>query len=122
MQKTKKVKILDITYEREHNLFQMKVQEINSQKEVVMAIKGIDWGVTPEVTDEVVEQFCNDMRGKEKNLFIETDDASVTEARKTKEEDELISQEKLDSINQNIDNYPINEVMNSITNEEKNDN
>ena len=84
--------------------------------------KAEDKSAEAEVTDEVVEQFCNDMRGKEKNLFIETDDASVTEARKTKEEDELISQEKLDSINQNIDNYPINEVMNSITNEEKNDN
>ena len=123
MNKKRKVKILDIIYEKQCNLFQLKVKEIEGQKEVVLAIKGTDWGVTPDISDEIIENFCNEMKGKEKNLLIEVDNFSISEERKVKEnKDELIPQEKLDSINRNIDEYPIDEIMNSITLKEENEN
>ncbi len=113
-----KIRINKLEYNRENNLFQMHIQEIETGNETVLAVKGEDWGITSDIiTDEVVNDFCEKMKGQEKNLHIEKDTTSISHTAT----DEIITQEKLTDINNNIDKYPINEIMNSLPVEEENE-
>ena len=103
-------KILNMTYDKENNLFQIDIQDIDANKKTGIAIKGTDWGVTPDVPEDIIEQFCKDMIGKEKKLYIEVDNSSIRDAEKN--EEGKVPQKEIDKINSNLDNYPINEVMN----------
>ena len=103
-------KILNMTYDKENNLFQIDIQDIDANKKTGIAIKGTDWGVTPDVPEDIIEQFCKDMIGKEKKLYIEVDNSSIRDAEKN--EEGKVPQKEIDKINSNLGNYPINEVMN----------
>ena len=92
-----KVKIIKITYDKENNLFQLLVNNLDLNKQAILAIKGTDWGILPDYPEDVIEQFCKDMTGKEKNLHIEVDETSIKDVKKD-EEGEMI-QEDMNKIN-----------------------
>ena len=114
-----KAKILNMKYDRENNLFQLIIQDVENNKQTGIAIRGTDWGITQDIPEDIIEKFCNDMKGKEKNLFIEIDKSSLRDAKKN--EDGSTTQEEIDRINSNIDSYPINEIMNVLHKENENE-
>lgn len=114
-----RARILDMSYDRDNNLFKLSLKDLDRDKHTNIAIKGTDWGVTPDLSNDIIEKFCKDMIGQEKNLFIETENASLRDAKK--DENGVVSQEEINKTYENLDNYPIDEVMN-ILHEETKDN
>lgn len=110
------VKIIDITYDKDNNLFQMKVKDTKSDFYITLAISGKDWGISSptllssNLLDGDIEKFCKTMIGKEKNLSIQEDQYSISSISKEKNK---IEQEEKDKIYSNIDNYPIQEIINN---------
>ena len=109
MERKVKVEILDMKYDTTNNLFQMKVKELEKGDEIVFAIRGTDFGITPDVPIEIINNFCQDMKGKEKNLFIEIDRSSIKDAERDK--DNKVNQEDINNITSKIDDYPVREVF-----------
>jgi hypothetical protein len=105
-----KAKILNITYDRENNLFQLSLRDVKEHKHINIAVKGTDWGVTQDIPDEIIEEFCKNMIGQEKNLHVETEQASLRDAEK--DDKGIVSQEEINRVHDNLSNYPIDEVMN----------
>ena len=128
MEQKVKVKILDLKYDQENDLFEMTIKKIvGEHKTVVLGIAGRDFGISPDVPSEIVEQFCEDMKGKTKNLHIERDYSSLKDIRTINEMSRKkkgkITQEEINRINENIDTYPVNEIMNKLHSEDNiNDN
>jgi hypothetical protein len=120
MSKVIKARILDISYNRNNNLFDLLIKDVESKSEVRLGIKGTDWGVNRNVPDDIIDNFCEEMKGKEKNLTIERDKfKTFKEAEKN--EDGSIKEEELKEIDDNISRYPIQEIMNIIYEEENNE-
>ena len=118
MDKQVKVKILDMTYDKDNHLFQMKIEElVGEHQQAVLAIAGTDFGIAPDVPVEVAEQFCEEMKGKEKNLHIQRDNSSLRDA--IKNENGIVSHTEIERINKNMDSYPIDKVMNKLHSESK---
>ena len=105
-----KAKIAKMTYDKENNLFQLFLEDLDNKKRTTVAIKGTDWGITPEVPDDMIKQFCEDMKGQEKNLFIETENSSLRDV--DRDDKGIVSQEEINRVHDNLNNYPIDEVMN----------
>ena len=115
-----KAKLVEMVYNRENNLFQIAFEDIEKKKQVVLAIKGTDWGITPDVPEDIIDQFCKDMIGKEKNLHIETEEnSSLRDAKK--DDKGIVTQEEINRVTNNVDNFPIDEVMNVLHEEQKDD-
>lgn len=114
-----KAEILDMTYDRDNNLFKLSLRDLDRDKHTSIAIKGTDWGVTPDFPDDKIQQFCKDMIGQQKNLHIETENSSLRDAKK--DEKGIVSQEEISKTYESLNNYPIDEVMNIIHEELKED-
>jgi len=114
-----RVRILDMSYDKEHNLFKLSLRDLDKHKHTDIAIKGTDWGITPDVSDEIIGQFCKDMIGKEKIIHIEVDNSSLRDGKKDKQG--ITLQEEINRVNENLEKYPIDEVMNVLHKEEKKD-
>jgi len=108
-----KVKILDMTYSPPENLFKMTIRHLEHKKRMVLAIKGTDFGVTPSVPANIIQKFCEDMKGQTKFLDIQTDNKSIRET----EADGEVDEQKLKEVYGNLDNYPINELLSEIQRE-----
>ncbi len=112
--------ILDMSYDKDNNLFKLSLKDLDRVQHTDIAIKGTDWGITPDVPDEIIEQFCKDMIGKEKTLHIEEEkNSSLRDAKK--DEKGVVTQEEINRVTENIDNYPVNEVMNVLHKEQNSD-
>ncbi len=105
--------IENLEYDRDNNLFQMKIIDTENKRKAVLAIKGTDWGITPDVPMEIIKDFCKEMTGQQKTLHIEKDQSSFSHRKK---EGQKIESEEAEKINENIDNYPIKEVFNFLQN------
>jgi len=112
-----RARILDMSYDKDNNLFKLSLRDLDRVKHTNIAIKGTDWGVTPDLPPEVIEKFCKDMIGQEKNLFIETEEASLRDAKK--DENGIVSQDEINKTYEKLDNYPIDEVMNTLHEDKK---
>lgn len=110
MKKEVKVKILNMTYNEENHLFQLYVKDVEEGNEAIFAIRATDWGIPYETPSDMLEQFCKDMTGKEKNLFIELDTTSTENARRDSEG--KIPPDEMDRLYDNLYEYPINEIVN----------
>ena len=110
-----RARILNIEYDKEYNLFQLSLRDLDRVRHTNIAIKGTDWGVTPDLPEEVINKFCQDMMGKDKNLFIEEETNDIPkDITKT---ESIISSEDLYKIHDNIDQYPIKELDHKFGNE-----
>jgi hypothetical protein len=118
MNKQVKVKILDMKYDKDNNLFRMHIEElVGDHKQVILAVAGTDFGITSTIPINLIEQFCDEMKGKEKNLYIERDDSSIKSIERDNKGQTSI--EEMEKIKKNIDNYPIDEVIKSLLSESK---
>ncbi len=110
MSKEVKVKILDMTYDQDNNLFQMKIEElVGDHKEVTLAIAGADFGISKEIPVEFAQQFCEEMIGKEKNLHIHRDNTGIDKHN--------IKKSPVEAMHKTLENvigYPIDEVENHL--------
>jgi len=115
MSKEVKVKILDMTYDQDNNLFQMNIEElVGDHKTVILAISGNDFGITKEVHIDLVKTFCKEMIGKEKNLHIARDNTGIDER--------MVKNAPVEAMHKSLENvigYPIDEVMNNIHSKSK---
>ena len=110
MSKEVKVKILDMTYDQDNNLFQMNIEElVGDHKKVVLAVSGADFGISKEMPIECAQQFCKEMIGKEKNLHIHRDTTGI-DNKNVKE----VPVEAMHKTLENVIGYPIDEVAKSI--------
>lgn len=116
MKKEVRVKISNMTYNRDNHLFQLYVTELKNGKEVILAVKGTDWQIPADTSEDLIQQFCKDMTGREKNLFIEVDNTSIINAERNGDND-TISDLEIKKLCKNMDHYPINEVINTINSE-----
>ena len=114
-----RARILDMTYDRDNNLFKLSLRDLDRVKHTNIAIKGTDWGVTSDFPDDEIQQFCRKMIGQEKNLCIETEKSSLRDVEK--DENGVTSQEEINKTYESLDKYPIDEVMNIIHEELKED-
>ena len=105
-----KAKIIEIFYNRENNLFQLLLEDLDNKKQTQIAIKGTDWGVTSDISEEIINKFCEDMAGQEKTIHIETENSSLRDAKK--DDTGIVAQEEINKTYKSLDNYPIDEVMN----------
>ena len=116
------VKIVDMTYDYANNLFNMKIKEKDSGKEKTLAIRGDDFDFIKdssnklyyfdkEIPVSIADFFCKEFIGKDKNLFVEVDKTSIKDVKK---EGKKSSQEDMDKINENMSQYPIEEVVNQM--------
>lgn len=125
------VKIIDMTYDYANNLFNMKIKEKESGREKTLAIRGDDFNFTKDSSNKLhffdveipvstAEFFCKECIGKDKNLFIEVDQTSIKDVKK---DGKKSSSEDMDKINENMRQYPIEEVVNQMMrdNEKEND-
>lgn len=103
-----KCKIISMGYNPENNLFKMKVKIEGIEEEVTFANRGSDWGITNSIPKEIIDNFCREMEGKEKNLHIQIDKTEYTYAVRNK--DGQISDDERKRINDNMDQYPIPEL------------
>lgn len=111
-----RAKIIVMTYDKDNNLFRLLLEDLDNKKQTQIAIKGTDWGVTSDVPDDVINKFCQDMKGKEKNIHIEIEKSSLRDAKKN--EKGIVSQEEINKTYDNLNKYPINEVMNVLNSED----
>ncbi len=109
-----KVKILDVQYDREENIFVMNVFNIKKQENVELVIRAEDFGVTRVVSIETINYFCEQMKGKEKNLFIEIEKNKINENKK-------ISEEKILELDKELNKYPLEEVAKILDREKQKD-
>ena len=115
MSKEVKVKILDMKYEQDNNLFQMHIEElIGDHKKVVLAVSGDDFGISKDTPSKLAQEFCELMIGKEKNLHIHRDNTGI-DSKNAK----TIPVEAMHKTLENVTGYPIDDVMNSIQSKEK---
>ena len=118
MSKEVKVKILGMTYDQDNNLFQMEIEElVGDNKKVVLAVSGADFGISKDMPVEFAEKFCEEMKGKEKNLHIHRDNTGI-DSKNVKE----VPVEAMHKILENVIGYPIDEVAKSIQSKQKDNN
>lgn len=119
-EQTIKVKVIEVTYNRINNLFTMKVESIENQKSHTMAILGDDWGVNNKVSDEVINKFCEDMRGRIKdiNIIVEDDTDEIVSMIDNKPS---VSTFSLQHGHDNLDKYPLYEIEQMIREENDKD-
>lgn len=102
-----RVLIIDMTYDKETNTFFILVKKLdNEEKQTNLAIKGTDFGITPDIPPDIIEQFCSMMKGKEKNLHIHVDNETML----NEDKGSPIPKQRLDEIYGNLENYPIMET------------
>jgi len=94
------VNILNIEYSRKNNIFLMTVKNKSDDQVMKFSINGKDLSISEKIPDEVINKFCADMKGKDKNLIIEGDKSSFGEI---KSESDIKSD--------NIDRYPIRQTL-----------
>jgi hypothetical protein len=103
-----KAKIIDILYNKKENVFELSLENNDSKKVIGIVVKGADWGINKDVSDDIIKEFCQNMKGKEKNINITVENKSIVDTDKN--EKGLTSQEDIDKINENLNNYPIEEM------------
>lgn len=116
MSKEVKVKILDMTYDQDNNLFQLEIEElVEDHKKVTLAVSGSDFGITKDIPLEVAQEFCDAMKGKEKNLHIHRDTTGL-DSKNVKE----VSVDAMHKTLENAIGYPIDEVENHLRSKDSN--
>ncbi len=106
MNKDIKVKILDMTYNRDKNLFNMKIEYIDGDKDsITLVMPAEDFNVTNKMPMEVIDEFCGAMIGKEKFLHVQTMGSPVSSS------DDC--EEMMKAYNE-IQSYPIDDIVDSL--------
>lgn len=105
----RKVKILDVYYDRENNLFDLLIRDLETNKRTTLSWRGTDLGVTQDVPQEVVDKFCKQMMGQEKNLIIEEDEIKL-KASNLKD----ATEQQLSQFDEEFNKYPLEEIARTV--------
>ncbi len=114
-----KVKILDMEYEKEDYTLIMDILDIDKNEKVSLIMRAEDFkiprkvkmpnGEIGDIPIDVMENFCEEMKGKEKNLFVEQDIYKGYS-------DEPSETEML-ALQEDMDRYPYKELIRKKLNE-----
>jgi hypothetical protein len=74
---TRKVKVLNTSYDRHRNMVKWKIQDIEEKKEIILAWSGNDLGfalgIDQVIPPDAMEDFCGKMVGKEFSLVMQSE-------------------------------------------------
>ena len=105
----RKVKILDISYHNDSNLFNVLIKDIETGKKTTLSWKGTDLGVTPSVPENIIDDFCKKMIGQEKNLIIQKEKIDLNASNLKN-----ASEEQLKQFDDAFNKYPVKEIAKSM--------
>lgn len=115
-----KAKILGMIYESEDYIFIMDVLDIDTNDKISFAMRIEDFGITrkvkmpdgeiQDVPVEMLEKFCRDMIGQERNLTIEQDNYKGYNSKPSKAEAEQFQKD--------MDKFPYKELIRKKLNED----
>ena len=118
-EKQAKVKILDMTYEEDH-IFIVEILDLEKDQKAKLAIRAEDFGIPKQIKMldgsmqdiplEVVNKFCKDMIGREKNITVQQDNY--------KGYDKNPSKAQIDSLHEYMDTFPYKELLKQRLNED----
>lgn len=108
-EKPQKVKIMKMTYDKEDHLFIMKVKNMVKEEEVDFAIRAEDFGINKDIPIEIINNFCVDMEGKEKNLIINRERSKMVEIYKRNKGE--LSEREVEKLHSDLDKYPYKELV-----------
>ena len=114
-EKPRKVKILDATYNEELKIVKWAIKDIETEKEVTVTFNETDllaFGFSRELTPDEIRFFCEELKGKEKNLLMKKEDLGVT-AGNIKN----ATQEQLKEFDDKFEKYPYGSVIKDLENE-----
>lgn len=114
-----KVKILEMEYKQDGHLFMMKVKNIAEDKEMTFAISADDFGIPKGFPIEAIQQFCSDMRGKEKNLHIQIEGSSIKDLKR--DEQGCVLPGEMEKMHGELDRYSVDKIINNLDIEENNE-
>lgn len=117
MANTLQAKILDISYNKDNNVFYMKLYNMEKNETVTCIIKASEWGVTSDVPNDIVQDFCDKMRGQTKILNVEYDSQTLSSLGS-----ENVSEQQVEDVNNNMDRFPIREAMEYMEHQERKNN
>ena len=112
-----KVKILNMTYYQEEHLFVMEVNNLKTGIIIKLSMRATDFNIPKEVPLKIINNFCEMMKGKEKNLFINKEGTSIEELKKGGKE---ISEEDLYKLHSDLDQFPFFETERIIKKQNEN--
>lgn len=106
---TKKVKIIDTSYDEDKNLVLWDIEFINDkEKKLTLAIQadeaGFAVGVNSYLTPELIQELCDKIKGKELNLNIE---AEIKDLPKM----ENLNADEMQKISRSLNNYPFYQLL-----------
>lgn len=111
--KSIKVEILDMKYEKEDHIFIMDVLDMDRDEKITFAMRAEDFGISRDMVlplhSEVIKKFCKEMKGKEKNLFIEEEIYKGYSDKPSKAE--------VEKLQEDMDRYPYKELIRKKLNE-----
>ena len=116
IKKTVKVKIINMKYDKNDHLFMMKVKDIEKGEDITFAISADDFGIPQGFQEDVIIQFCEDMKGKEKNLHIEVEGSSIKDAER--DETGSILPNEMRKLHDELDNYAVDKIVNKLNKED----
>lgn len=103
-------------YEKEDHIFIMDVLDIDRNSVVSFAMRAEDFGIPKKMAVDlplhivkIMDNFCEEMKGKEKNLFIEQDIY--------KGYGEEPSKAEILALQESMDQYPYKELIRKKLNE-----
>jgi hypothetical protein len=100
------VKIIEMRYSEEEKVFFMKIMHKEKNEEITLVIKSSDFGIPENVSKEIIDNFCKEMEGKEKELHVRIDDGGYV-----KDYFKNASEEQIDYQHDVLDKYPYREMI-----------
>ena len=111
--KSTKIKILNMEYEEDDHIFIMNVLDIYRDEKISFAMRAEDFGISRGMVLllhlEFIKKFCQEMKGKEKNLFIEQENYKGYSDKPSKTE--------VEKLQEDMDRYPYKELIRKKLNE-----
>jgi len=109
MSDSRKVKILDMSYDYDKYLFNVLVKDIKTDKKTTLCWRGIDIGVTNDTPEKIINDFCQKMIGQEKNLVIQQEEESLNVSNLKD-----ATESQLKQFDDSFNSYPVKEIAESI--------
>jgi len=121
MSQSRKIKILDTSYNKETNLVKWHIEfldNLSEEKKFTLAWIGDDLGkalgIKGTIPPDMMEDFCISMRGKELNLVMDSD-IKLQNAGEFKN----MGTSELQNLHNIVDRYPYYEVLKELEDEQK---
>lgn len=107
--KQKKVKILKMVYEEEDHIFIMEMRDSETGQDVNLAMRAEDFNIDKSIPVNIINDFCTNMEGKEKNLFVEEEKDQMLDVYKRNKGE--LSEQEVEKLHGDMDKYPYKELV-----------